>query len=531
MGILWHWFSKDDGWPSFDAQVPMVIGLTRIFEVVEVLKLASSTNLFGLGCPFYCGPFPFSSLTLALIISLSWIFSLPCSGLLSLPLPSSWLVLTKVILWFHWSSHPRPAHLRIQGTVYESRSGLRLSGSGFRRAGGRSWHGSSENWRWGLLPWVFVPTLWCPGLLHQPDLRQCLQEAGLSPRWLLRSLLCPTIWSGLVLLLQAKAPKEKKVSVAMKAAEHIHFQAKSILRSPASWNQFSRSRSRCRKLSTVRLWTQHLGPRSLRCLWACRTSQSWMGLLRRQRPTTYDYGGQAEVSSPSDQSAYTQPAVAGLPQCWSSQTLWRIWWLRCSPETLEDQLSNEMCLAGSWRTIESWRWRRHSHINLLEAGAVLKPFRRVAESGGDKSLLHLCDSHVARMLWQREDRQLLLCWASFGRSVRRALLLGFYPAERFAPAHWNPGAGGHATRDIEIPEAVPGLDLDFSGPVAMTALASFGGFRGWISNWLRLCVFWVSLSLLLEIGVWISTPPSATLGKDWFGFCLRGVSSHFQAPQ
>ena len=69
-------------------------------------------------------------------------------------------------------------------------------------------------------------------------------------------------------------------------------------------------------------------------------------------------------------------------------------------------------------------------------------------------------------------------------------------------------------RDIEIPEAAPGLDLDFSDPVAMTALASFGGFRGWISNWLRLCVFWVSLSLLLEIGVWISTPPSAILGKD-----------------
>ena len=68
--------------------------------------------------------------------------------------------------------------------------------------------------------------LWCSGLLHQPDLRQCLQEAGLSPRWviatawLLRSLLFPTIWSGLVLLLQAKAPKEKKVSVAMKAGAH-----------------------------------------------------------------------------------------------------------------------------------------------------------------------------------------------------------------------------------------------------------------------------------------------------------------------
>ena len=74
-------------------------------------------------------------------------------------------------------------------------------------------------------------------------------------------------------------------------------------------------------------------------------------------------------------------------------------------------------------------------------------------------------------------------------------------------------------RDIEIPEAAPGLDLGFSDPVAMTALASFGGFRGWISNWLRLCVFWVSLSLLLEIGVWIST----WILSAWSFFAFSGT--------
>ncbi len=80
-----------------------------------------------------------------------------------------------------------------RGTVYESRSGLGLSGPAFRRAGADA---AAPRIGIGPLRWVLDPTLWCPGLLHQPDLRRCLREAGLSPRWviatawLLKSVLC-----------------------------------------------------------------------------------------------------------------------------------------------------------------------------------------------------------------------------------------------------------------------------------------------------------------------------------------------------
>jgi len=45
----------------------MVVAL-KVFELVEFARLAVSSNLFGLGCPFYCGPSSISSILLALIL-------------------------------------------------------------------------------------------------------------------------------------------------------------------------------------------------------------------------------------------------------------------------------------------------------------------------------------------------------------------------------------------------------------------------------------------------------------------------------
>ena len=167
----------------------MVIGLTRIFEVVEVLKLASSTNLFGLGCPFYCGPSSFSSFALALIIGVFLAFPL-CLALgfyLFRFLRPGWLPQNSSS---DSIGRPRPAHLRISGVQFMSQ-GQDLA---FRV----QLLEEQELTRQliGPLRWVLDPTLWCPGLLHRPDLRRCLREAGLSPRWviatawLLKSVLC-----------------------------------------------------------------------------------------------------------------------------------------------------------------------------------------------------------------------------------------------------------------------------------------------------------------------------------------------------
>ena len=55
---------------NFSSQESMVALLGHFWEVVELLQLASSTNWFGLGCPYHCGPSSFPSLGLSFILGL-----------------------------------------------------------------------------------------------------------------------------------------------------------------------------------------------------------------------------------------------------------------------------------------------------------------------------------------------------------------------------------------------------------------------------------------------------------------------------
>ena len=52
--------------------------LGRLWEVVELLQVGASTNLFGLGCPSYCGSPSLTSLLLTFFLGLlsGWICAL-----------------------------------------------------------------------------------------------------------------------------------------------------------------------------------------------------------------------------------------------------------------------------------------------------------------------------------------------------------------------------------------------------------------------------------------------------------------------
>lgn len=158
--------------------------------------------------------------------------------------------------------------------------------------------------------------------------------------------------------------------------------------------------------------------------------------------------------------------------------------LALKTEGLEDLLSNEICLSGAWKTSQVWRWKRKSHINILEAHAVLRMLRRVAYFGGDRRLVYMCDSFVAKSVITRGRSSADSLRQVLEKISAVCLAFGLYPRGRFAPTRMN--SADHPTRDAEIPEALSGLLLSELPRRLIAALAHVSGIRRWCANWARL---------------------------------------------
>ena len=153
---------------------------------------------------------------------------------------------------------------------------------------------------------------------------------------------------------------------------------------------------------------------------------------------------------------------------------------------LEDALTDELCLSGSWSVTSSWRWSSSRHINVFETAAIARLYEKLAEEGGDCRVVFLCDSHVARSVVARgrsSSRSLKYIMRRIGAL---ALAFGIYGAGRFAPTRWN--SADHPTRDAMIPPAVPWSIVDFEDPLQVHALARLRGLKRWAANWTRLAI-------------------------------------------
>ena len=131
--------------------------------------------------------------------------------------------------------------------------------------------------------------------------------------------------------------------------------------------------------------------------------------------------------------------------------------LRVDVDGLEDPLSNELCTGLQWTTLDSWEWKAQSHINVLEAAATLRLFRRVARDGGDLRVTYLADSHVSRSIVAKGRSASRALQQMLKASAAICIAFGILPAGRFAPTRPNPA--DHPTRDSEDP---PSKLMDFS---------------------------------------------------------------------
>ena len=150
---------------------------------------------------------------------------------------------------------------------------------------------------------------------------------------------------------------------------------------------------------------------------------------------------------------------------------------------LESVLSNDLCQILRWSCVEAWRWKKLSHINILEGRAILRLLLSMAREGGDVRVLYLCDSHVARSCFAKGRSASGSMRKLLQQAAAVCLAFGLYPAGVFAPTRCNPA--DCPTRDTEFPEPVPHSIVGSDDPVEMRALASFKGLRRWASSWVR----------------------------------------------
>lgn len=158
--------------------------------------------------------------------------------------------------------------------------------------------------------------------------------------------------------------------------------------------------------------------------------------------------------------------------------------LQLDVDGLEDVVSNDYAQTLEWEELYSWKWKGHSHINLLETASTLRLFRHVGDGGGDCRFNYLGDSHVSRSALARGRTSSVAMRPLLRRAAVLCLGFGLYPAGRFCPTRLNPGDAPSRCADIEPP-------VDFSvrrglSLTALTVLAANSPLRRWASNWCRL---------------------------------------------
>lgn len=157
-----------------------------------------------------------------------------------------------------------------------------------------------------------------------------------------------------------------------------------------------------------------------------------------------------------------------------------------TPKTdgLEDPLCNDVLLSGRWKYGKAWRWKRPTHINILESASAGKLLK-------DLALLKPCTRSVIVM-----DSNVGLSAQVKGRSpsnglrpsVRRAgaicVVGSLYPSFHFGPTRWN--TADCPTRDYPLPEPLLAFSEKLSSLSQLLDFSQQGSLNRQAANWVRL---------------------------------------------
>ena len=157
-----------------------------------------------------------------------------------------------------------------------------------------------------------------------------------------------------------------------------------------------------------------------------------------------------------------------------------------SVEGLENQLVNEVMLANDWKVTHSWKFKKPSHINLLELKAVEKLIDEKAKSGPSR-FLNLVDSNVSRCALGK-GRSASWAITSVLRRISAAMVaFGLYMVNPFCPTRLN--CADDPTRLRELRRPVDGWGWRERSFEELWRIALIRPTKRWASNWIRLIIF------------------------------------------
>ena len=151
---------------------------------------------------------------------------------------------------------------------------------------------------------------------------------------------------------------------------------------------------------------------------------------------------------------------------------------------LENQLVNEVALASQWKVLNSWKFKKMSHINILEEASILRLVNYLGRMCKPLRAVALVDSFVVRGATSKGRSSSRALSAILRRVGAATVAFGVYLTLPFVPTRWNPA--DDPTRDVELREVYGSLGIDGWEEDEIYMLSELPKSRKWASMWMRM---------------------------------------------
>lgn len=151
---------------------------------------------------------------------------------------------------------------------------------------------------------------------------------------------------------------------------------------------------------------------------------------------------------------------------------------------LENQLVNEVAKSCTWKEVKSWKFKKQSHINILEEAALLRQASWIARDGKSKRVVNLVDSNVVRCASAKGRSSSLGLSTILRRYCATCVGCGLYYTLPYCPTRLN--VSDDPTRLRSVRSSSSSLSLEFWDRDDIFDLAAVPTLRRWASNWVRL---------------------------------------------
>ena len=171
---------------------------------------------------------------------------------------------------------------------------------------------------------------------------------------------------------------------------------------------------------------------------------------------------------------------------------------------LENIFVNEVVEATTWSCKKAWRFKKKSHINLLELASVQKLVYWQAKMRQSMRLVNFVDSNVVRCAIAKGRSSSRAIGAMLRRLCATVLPADLYLVTPFVPTRLNPS--DDPTRSTALRKPSKGVDLETLSDAERFMLSQLPKMRRWISNWTRVVFRVTILHALSSRGGFRSTP-------------------------